>query len=259
VPITLTNAGNLPFTISGVSITGEFAQSNTCGASVAPGTSCTLDVTFHPDQTGDRTGSLTITDGVSGSPHVIALTGSGTDFAIEPAPRGSTSETATVGANGNLTAFYHLQVAAIHRFSGPLTLTCSGAPPGTDCKVLPDALTAAGSTVPFTILVETSDALALATGTLSPPRWMPVAVAFAALGLAALGLAWLRHGAGRSLRRRRLLVVLTFALVVIPALSFSGCDGTARMFDTPPGMYELTVTGTSHGQSRALSLTLKVD
>jgi len=47
---------------------------------VAIGSSCTINVTFSPTQTGTRTGTLTITDntgGVTGSVQTVSLTGTG--------------------------------------------------------------------------------------------------------------------------------------------------------------------------------------
>lgn len=76
--ITLTNGGNAPLSISGVAVSGDFAQTNTCGSSVNAATSCTTSVTFNPSTPGARTGTLTITDNASTSPQVVTLTGTGT-------------------------------------------------------------------------------------------------------------------------------------------------------------------------------------
>ncbi len=79
--VNLTNSGNATLSITSISITstnaGDFAQSNTCGTSVAGGGSCAISVTFTPTATGARTGTLAITDKASGSPQTISLTGSG--------------------------------------------------------------------------------------------------------------------------------------------------------------------------------------
>ncbi len=79
--VNLTNSGNTTLNITSISIGGtnggDFAQSNTCGASVASGGGCTISVTFTPSATGTRVGTLTITDNASGSPQTVSLTGSG--------------------------------------------------------------------------------------------------------------------------------------------------------------------------------------
>lgn len=78
--VTLTNTGTEPLTLS-IAVTGtnagDFAQSNSCGASVAPGAACTIEVTFRPTATGSRRGTIAITDNATGSPHLIALSGTG--------------------------------------------------------------------------------------------------------------------------------------------------------------------------------------
>lgn len=76
-PITLTNSGNAALTISNIAASGEFAQSNNCGASLGSGLSCTINVTFTPTTVASKTGSITITNNATGSPHAISLTGSG--------------------------------------------------------------------------------------------------------------------------------------------------------------------------------------
>jgi Abnormal spindle-like microcephaly-assoc'd, ASPM-SPD-2-Hydin len=75
--ITLTNSGNASLAISNIAASGEFAQSNNCGVSLAMGLSCTINVTLTPTTVASKTGSITITDNATGSPHAIALTGSG--------------------------------------------------------------------------------------------------------------------------------------------------------------------------------------
>jgi len=58
--VTFTNAGDAPITITGVSINGDFAQTNTCGISLAVGASCAVNVTFTPTARGSRTGNVTL-------------------------------------------------------------------------------------------------------------------------------------------------------------------------------------------------------
>ena len=79
--ITLSNTGNASLTITAIAISGgddvEFAQSNTCGSSLAVGATCNVSVTFSPLGGGTRSSSLTITDSAPGSPHGVSLTGTG--------------------------------------------------------------------------------------------------------------------------------------------------------------------------------------
>lgn len=79
--ILLTNPGDASLTISSILISGadssDFAQTNTCGSSLAIASSCSLTVVFSPSATGTRSASLVITDNASGSPHSVSLTGMG--------------------------------------------------------------------------------------------------------------------------------------------------------------------------------------
>ena len=70
-----------------ISTTGDFAVADTtCTTSLAPGASCTIDVTFTPTATGTRTGQLSVSDRIGGdsspspqaaSPQTASLTGTG--------------------------------------------------------------------------------------------------------------------------------------------------------------------------------------
>ncbi len=57
---------------------GDFAQTNTCGSSLAALASCTVSVTFKPTITGARSATLTVTDSPDvDSPHNVSLSGTG--------------------------------------------------------------------------------------------------------------------------------------------------------------------------------------
>jgi FG-GAP-like repeat/Abnormal spindle-like microcephaly-assoc'd, ASPM-SPD-2-Hydin/FG-GAP repeat len=77
---TLTNAGTAALSITSISITGggagDFAQTNTCGPTIAVGASCQITVTFTLT-TGDvtETAVVSIADSAADTPQVISLTG----------------------------------------------------------------------------------------------------------------------------------------------------------------------------------------
>ncbi|MCX4745326.1 choice-of-anchor D domain-containing protein [Kitasatospora sp. NBC_01287] len=75
--VTVTNTGSAAATVSSVAVSGDFAQTSTCGNSIAAGASCAVAVTFTPTAAGTRTGTLTITGNASNSPTTVALTGTG--------------------------------------------------------------------------------------------------------------------------------------------------------------------------------------
>ena len=87
--VTLNNTGNVALSVTSIVASGDFMQTNTCGTSVAAGANCTISVTFTPTATGIRTGAVTITDNIAGSPQTISLTGTG----AAPAPIVSLSAT----------------------------------------------------------------------------------------------------------------------------------------------------------------------
>jgi len=76
--VLLTNTGTAALNISSVTTTGDFAQTNDCGAVVGPGASCTISVTFTPSQVGPASGSVVLSDDASGSPQLVGLSGNGT-------------------------------------------------------------------------------------------------------------------------------------------------------------------------------------
>jgi hypothetical protein len=81
--VTVTNLGNAPLTITGITASGEFAVVTTASSclyavqTLAPGANCTVVVTFTPTAPSIRTGVLAVTDNASGSPQTLQLTGNG--------------------------------------------------------------------------------------------------------------------------------------------------------------------------------------
>lgn len=73
----VTNASGVAVKIAGMSVTGDFAQTNTCGASLAARNSCRIRVTFKPTATGKRTGHLPLNDNAINNPQVVDLSGTG--------------------------------------------------------------------------------------------------------------------------------------------------------------------------------------
>jgi probable HAF family extracellular repeat protein len=86
--VTLKNIGTASLTISSIAITGtnaaNFAQTHTCGTSLAVGASCTISVTFNPTASGTRTAALSVSDNAAGSPQKMSLSGIGTTAKLSP-------------------------------------------------------------------------------------------------------------------------------------------------------------------------------
>jgi len=74
---TLSSTGLGPLTITSITASGNFAQTNNCVSPLAAHTYCTISVTFTPTATGTRTGAITVTDNAAGSPQTVALSGTG--------------------------------------------------------------------------------------------------------------------------------------------------------------------------------------
>jgi len=90
--ITLTNSGEAPLTLAGLVLGGaaggDFALAGTCanGATITPGGACTLQLTFAPTAVGTRSGTLTVTSNAANGNPVVALSGSGVQYALSVNP-----------------------------------------------------------------------------------------------------------------------------------------------------------------------------
>ena len=77
--VTISNTANQVLTISSITLgganAGDFAETNNCGATLAPGATCSISATFSPTATGPRTASISIADSAAGSPQSVTLAG----------------------------------------------------------------------------------------------------------------------------------------------------------------------------------------
>ncbi|HEY3869255.1 MAG TPA: choice-of-anchor D domain-containing protein [Actinocrinis sp.] len=76
--VTVANTGPAAAAISSVSASGPFAETTTCGSSLAAGASCTASVTFSPTAAGAASGTLTVASNATNPSLAVALTGTGT-------------------------------------------------------------------------------------------------------------------------------------------------------------------------------------
>jgi hypothetical protein len=136
--VTLTNHLTTSLTFSTPVATGDFAvASNTC-ASVGPGLTCTVGVTFAPTVVGTLTGTLTIPYGAFGSPSVVALSGTGNvtgllSIAVTPAnppiylPLGQTTQQFTATGHFERDRFQNLTASVTWSSSAPDVATINAA------------------------------------------------------------------------------------------------------------------------------------
>ena len=244
---TLTNNGGMPLLIQSLGTSGDFAiatGSNTCGASVAVGASCSVEVVFGPTAAGTRTGSFVVVDNAGSSPQSLPLTGMGVDFAL--AANGST--TATIAAGGQ--AVYPLLLTSAAGLPGNVAFACSGVPAHAVCTVNP-ATPALGATTTVTVTVATSVVGA-------ELRWPGGQQMIWLAGLLPVWMVGRRH-----LRRLGAVAMMCCVLLVagcgasrlIP-LTSTGGGGAGN--PTPSGTYNLVVSGTGAGLTRSVGLTLIV-
>jgi Abnormal spindle-like microcephaly-assoc'd, ASPM-SPD-2-Hydin/PQQ enzyme repeat len=265
-PVTLANRGSSALTISSVATSADFTQTNTCGTSVGAGASCTINITFTPTQGGSRTGTLTVSDSAPGSPHTVALSGTGQDFSIGIAAGSSASATVTAGQS----AAYNLTITPLGGFNQAVALICSGAPSEAACSVSPSSVTPNGSTASsVSVMVTTTAPGMLIMGMkLSPPSSgrLYYLAGVLALAWALVMLARLALGT----RRKVLLGAAAFALglSVVFVMAMAACGGSnpgggANNPGTAGGTYTLTVSGSvsvsSTSLTHNLSLTLQVN
>jgi len=253
--ITLNNAGNGALTPLLINTTGDFAQTNTCAGSVAPGASCTISVTFTPTATGNRTGTLTLTDNAANSPQTVTLGGTGQDFALATSNGSPSSATIVPGQ----TATYKLIVNAQSGFNQAVALSCGGFPTAASCAMSPSSVTPGTQ---FMLLVTTTAPSVTSPRTFRPPR-LPGPKVLLVLAMLMVCVAWALI-ASRRLRAGWRILPLALGLLLVLALASCGRGGpvSGSNHGTPTGAYNLKVTGTftsgSATLSRSITLTLNV-
>ena len=84
--LTLTNRGTGPLNLTGVALGGTgvnlFAQTTTCGATLAPLATCKIDATFAPKVAGSYAATLTLTDNFGSGTQTIPVAATATPFVI---------------------------------------------------------------------------------------------------------------------------------------------------------------------------------
>lgn len=84
--VMIANPSGVSVALNGLTLTGlnpsDFAQTNTCGSTLAPFASCTVAITFTPQGNATRSASLSVASATPDSPQVIALTGNSSGIAI---------------------------------------------------------------------------------------------------------------------------------------------------------------------------------
>lgn len=261
--VTLKNVGNAALAITSIAAGGDFAETNTCGSSLAAGASCTVSVTFAAKAGGARAGSLTLTDNAVGGSQTLSLSGTGQDFSL-------TASSSSASVSPGQTASYTLTLTPSASFNESVALSCTGLASSSQasCSVSPASISPAGATS-VTVTVNTTAASHL------PPiprpqlpmpggqgKWLFVAF----VGLA--GLTWLARRRPQVMPVRLRLALLTACLTAVLAVGMTACGGggssitTTPSGGTPSGNYSITVTGSAASgtvtDSHNIALTMTV-
>ncbi len=243
--ITLLNSGTATLSLTGITIGGSgaasFAQTNTCGTTLATGANCRISVTFTPSAATSFAATLNVTDNAQGSPQTVTLTGVGSaaaDFTLTASPNSQVMQ-----PGGSTT--YTIALQSLNgTFTQPVSLTVSGNPAGTVASLSPALIDAASSNHTAVLKVQPTPS---AMSQPAPMRW-PITIPVVALML----------GASRRWVRASWLNKALLALVALLTLaSFDGCGYVVNK----PGVsatYTLLIIGTSSSTSHSTSVQLTV-
>jgi hypothetical protein len=134
--LTVSNSGFGDITVNSASASGGYAITDNCaGVTLTQSQSCIITTTFTPTIVGSNSGTITIYDTASGSPHIVTLTGSG-ELAVSfssnltfPAVNvgsSSTSQTLTLTNNQNQTLTFTFSTSGDFSAVGNGTSPCNG-------------------------------------------------------------------------------------------------------------------------------------
>ncbi len=259
--LTFTNAGNSALSISNIQITGDYAQTNNCPASLAANSGCRINVTFAPTATGTRSGTLSVNDSATNSSQTVNLSGTGSDFGLAAS---SSSETIKAGA----TATYTLTVSSVGgSFTPAVALSCSGLPAQTSCRFSPSTVVPGSGQATVTLSISTAASEAELLPAHSSHNHAILAVWFQLQGMGLFGMVL----AGSKSRSKKVRTLVLLALVIAGLLLMSGCAGgtgigpqkvpgttTTTTTTTAATTYTITVTGTAGSLQHSMPVTLTV-
>ena len=244
---TLKNTGNAVMNISGITLAGtgaaDFAQTNTCGETLAAGANCSISVTFTPASVASFSAAISIADDAAGSPQIVTLSGTGTAPPVPTYTVSSSTGPQTVQSGG--TAQYSITVTAQNgAYSNPVTFSASGLPPGATATFTPSSVTPGSSSATSQLSIQTA---AVVNPAGFGSGWRLAATVLPLFGLL---FAW-----RRTRRRWVTLAILLFASLGAVA-TLSGCGGG---FGLRTGTnYTITINANSGETQQSTTVQLTV-
>jgi hypothetical protein len=241
--VTVNNTGNTVVTFTSIAMSGDFAGATLaqCPSIQVDAAPCTFSITFKPTATGTRTGAITFTDNATGSPQLVALSGTGatSSVIITVAPGGSTTATTVSGG----TAYYGLMISGAPGVTGTVQLGCVPSSILITCKVIPGSLTLNGGSTEVAFAIQT-----FCQGTTTATGFVAPIVGGNGGGLGLLLVTMVFGGAVWTYRRNR-RVALTFATLLLVALGSAACNSlpSGPNGATPAGTYTLSLTTSLNG------------
>jgi hypothetical protein len=245
--VTLTNTGTDNLTISSISVSGtnaaDFSETNACGATLSAGANCAINVKMTPSAGGNRSATLSVADNASGSPHSVALSGSGQDFSLSASP------TSAVVTSGGTATFNISVIPASGGFTNGVTLGASGLPTGATSAFSANPVTPGSSTGTSTLTIQVPTVTAMNSSSHATRLFAVWAGPF--MLVLPFGLQFKKR------RSRKVLTLIAVLTVLVLSLALSACDGgfPGRHSSTS---FTVTVTGTAGSQQHTTSMTLTV-
>jgi uncharacterized repeat protein (TIGR01451 family) len=159
MPITLSGTGGA--SVTNISTSGDYTQTNNCTAPLSGSTSCTINVVFTPSAEGTRNGTVTITS--SASPVTIALTGTGTSAvpnafsfmaltAVDPSSVQTSNAITVTGTN--VASPINITGGEYSINGGPFTAAAGTVSPGAQVRVQLTASAAVSTATQATLVID---------------------------------------------------------------------------------------------------------
>jgi DNA-binding beta-propeller fold protein YncE len=244
--------------------------SSSCTQTLAANSSCTINVTFTPQASGERDAFLSVTYAGAANPVTSPLAGTGDDYQIVLPANQSSSITVVNGS----AAKYQMQINPDNLFGGPVTFVCPpNMPAQTTCMITPanPVPVTPGTSAMFTAVFQTTSRIP----TVPPPASGsgPISfkdrirrsalLVFPSLLAAALLSLWIlsrRSSRARLPNRQAMRFSIALAIFAVIGALAIGCggNGTTRTVGTPAGTTVMNLQGQAQGASRGVTVTLIV-